>query len=83
MTCHHSRRVPTSGQDRTLTAVPLVAHVPAVVVIVTLPDAVDAVPVGAPVLVGQAGVLWGTGTTETSWHQAVPPEKGTGDTDPS
>lgn len=47
-------------QGRTLTAVLLVTHVPAVVVVVTLPDAVDAVPIGAPVLVGQARVLWGT-----------------------
>lgn len=41
----------------TLTALLLVAHVAAVVVAVTLPDAADAAAVGAAVLVWQTAVL--------------------------
>lgn len=43
-------------RGRLLTALLLVAHVPAVVVPVALPDAADAAAVGAAVLVGQTAV---------------------------
>ena len=41
-----------------LTAVSLVAHVSAVIVKITPPDAVDTLPVVAPILVAETGVLW-------------------------
>lgn len=44
-----------------LTAVSLVAHVPAVIVKVTPPNAVDTVPVAAAILVPETGVLWTAG----------------------
>lgn len=40
-----------------LTALLLIAHVPAVIVAVTLPDAADAAAVRAAVLIGQTAVL--------------------------
>lgn len=43
-------------RGRLLTALLLVAHVPAIVVPVALPDAADAAAVGAAVLVGQTAV---------------------------
>lgn len=43
---------------RTLTAVLLIAHVPTVIIIVTLPNAVYAVPIEASVLVWQTRVFW-------------------------
>lgn len=44
-----------------LTAVSLVAHVPAVIVKVTPPNAVDTVPIAAAILVPETGVLWTVG----------------------
>ncbi len=41
-----------------LTAPLFITHVAAVVVTVTLPDAADAFPISAAVLVWQAGVFW-------------------------
>lgn len=46
-----------AGRMMLLTAILLITHVAAVVVTVTLPDAADALPVSAAVLVWQAGVL--------------------------
>lgn len=45
------------GLMMSLTAILLITHVAAVVVTVTLPDAADAFPISAAVLVRQAGVL--------------------------
>lgn len=55
---------PENSAKRGLTAVSLVAHVPAVVVKITPPDAVDTVPIAAPILVAETGVLWPSGETE-------------------
>lgn len=49
---------PENKARRRLTAVPLVAHVSTVVVKITPPDAVDTVPVAAPILVAETGILW-------------------------
>lgn len=46
-----------AGLMMSLTAPLLITHVAAVVVTVTLPDAADALPISAAVLVRQAGVL--------------------------
>lgn len=49
---------PENMARRRLTAVPLVAHVSTVVVKITPPDAVDTVPVAAPILVAETGILF-------------------------
>lgn len=54
----YTLNTPTPQPSPKLTAVPLVTHVPAVVVRVTPPDAIDAVPVATAILVAKAGVLW-------------------------